>query len=58
MKKWRVKEFVLDIRLKSLLEPDDMLPARDDAKFVKSSSNGKVFGVHVVDTDLGPNHET
>jgi hypothetical protein len=42
---------VLDIRLRSLLEPEDMPLDSVDAKFVKSSSNGKDFGVHVVDID-------
>jgi hypothetical protein len=42
---------VLDIRLKNLSEPEDMLLDRDDAKFVKSSSNGKDYGAHVVAID-------
>ena len=49
---------MFDIRLKSLLEPEGMLLDRDDAKFVKSSSNGRDCGVHAVDTDSEPNHET
>jgi hypothetical protein len=48
---------VLDIRLKSLSELEDMLLDNVVAKFVKYSSNGKVFGVHVVDTDCEQNHE-
>jgi len=35
-----------------------MLLDKDDAKFVKSSSNGRDFGVHAVDIDLEPNLET
>ncbi len=31
---------------------------KKDVKFVRSSSNGKVFGVHAADTDSEPNHET
>ncbi len=42
---------MLDTRLKSLLEPEDMPLDNVDAKFVKFSSNGKDFGVHVVDID-------
>jgi hypothetical protein len=42
---------VLDIRLKSLLVLEDMLLDNVDAKFVKYSSNGKDYGVHVVDID-------
>jgi hypothetical protein len=42
---------VLDTRLKSLLEPEDMLQDNVDVKFVKFSSNGKDFGVLVVDID-------
>jgi hypothetical protein len=48
---------VFDIRPKSLLEPEGMLLDKDVAKFVKSSSNGKVCGVHVVDTDYELNQE-
>jgi hypothetical protein len=42
---------VYDIRLKSLLEPEDMLLDNVDVKFVKYSSNGKDFGVHAVVID-------
>jgi hypothetical protein len=42
---------VLDIRLRSLLALEDMLLDNVDARFVKYSSNGKDFGVHVVDID-------
>jgi hypothetical protein len=45
------KEFVLDIRLKSLLVLEDMLLDNVDVKFVKYSSNGKDFGALVVDID-------
>lgn len=34
-----------------------MLLDNVDAKFVKYSSNGKVFGVHAVDIDSEQNHE-
>ena len=30
---------------------EDMLLDKEDAKFAKYSSNGKVYGVHVVDID-------
>jgi hypothetical protein len=42
---------VLDIKLKNQWVQEDMPPDKEDAKFVKYSSNGKDFGVLVVDID-------
>jgi len=35
-----------------------MLLVNEGVRFVRFSLNGKVCGVHAVDTDLEPNHET
>jgi hypothetical protein len=42
---------VLDIRLKNQWAQEDMPLAKEDVKFVKYLSNGKDFGVLVVDID-------
>jgi len=35
-----------------------MLRVNEDVRFVKFSLNGKACGVHAVDIDYEPNHET
>jgi len=57
-KSWLAKVYVLVIRHRNQLVVVVIPLGKDDVKYVRFSSNGMDYGVHVVDTGSEQSHAT